>query len=672
VSTILVVDDMPIFRDPIAASLRLSGFATVCAANGKEALAAAVAHRPDVILLDVAMPVMDGIACLRALRADPALAKIPVILLTAMSDKRYVVEAGKLGVQDYLLKSAFSMRELLTRVYKYVAKPQKPAGRPGAKPEAKSDAKPQAKAAAGPGPSVKAAPVPTRPPAAVAAAAKATPVTKASLAAASASGPVSAPIPAPGSSPVAAQPATQSSPPPVIGGDTPGVTRLLTREQCIARAEKAMGAKTLSGAVAEVIRLAASPRSNVNDLAPLISRDPLLSARVLQAANSAAYVSSRGVVSNIADAVRQVGTSTVRQIASAMGIFDAMPPSEADGFNPLRCWQHSFAVAMLCERLALCQKENARDATGAQAQAAPPGVAYLVGLCHDLGEILFHTHFAKEYAQVLGVQARGGRPADEIERQMLGMTRGELVQTIVKCLGLPDQIKEPIGAFHATSSGAAGVAASPLVRILKAAEWYANGLLLASSAKAPVAPLTRAECRAAVGRDDPPAPDATTFRSEVLYTTGVLARLSPAEAEEVMKPPFGRSDAKLWVVREPSLSTLDPVTAALESLAHVTPRERLPEAGDADGIDGLVVLAPSDLTAGYTAPDITRALVAMGKPMPVLWLVARATFSSPAPAARGRPQAPAPVRWPVAIERLAGFVETCAGEAAGGATAAAA
>jgi CheY-like chemotaxis protein len=152
VSTILVVDDMPIFRDPIAASLRLAGFATVCAANGKEALAAAAVHRPDVILLDVAMPVMDGIACLRELRANPTLVKIPVILLTAMSDKRYVVEAGKLGVQDYLLKSAFSMQELLTRVCKYVAKPEKPAGRPGARSDARSDAKPQAKADAGPGP----------------------------------------------------------------------------------------------------------------------------------------------------------------------------------------------------------------------------------------------------------------------------------------------------------------------------------------------------------------------------------------------------------------------------------------------------------------------------------------------------------------------------------------
>ena len=71
-----------------------------------------------------------------------------------------------------------------------------------------------------------------------------------------------------------------------------------------------------------------------------------------------------------------------------------------------------------------------------------------MGLCHDLGEILFHTHFAKEYAQVLDAQSRGGRHPDDVERQMLGMTRGELVQTIVKCLGLPEQIKEPIGAFH--------------------------------------------------------------------------------------------------------------------------------------------------------------------------------------------------------------------------------
>jgi len=124
---ILVVDDMPIFRDPIAASLRLAGFDTVCASNGQEALAAMRAHRPGLVLLDVSMPVMDGLACLRAIRADPELAKTPIILFTALSDKQHVMEARKLGVQEYLLKSSFSLKDLLVRVLKYTGKPEKPA-----------------------------------------------------------------------------------------------------------------------------------------------------------------------------------------------------------------------------------------------------------------------------------------------------------------------------------------------------------------------------------------------------------------------------------------------------------------------------------------------------------------------------------------------------------------
>jgi CheY-like chemotaxis protein len=84
---ILVVDDMSIFRDPIAASLRLAGFETLCASNGQEALQAVKNHRPAVVLLDVSMPVMDGISCLRAIRGDPEIAKTPVILFTALSDK---------------------------------------------------------------------------------------------------------------------------------------------------------------------------------------------------------------------------------------------------------------------------------------------------------------------------------------------------------------------------------------------------------------------------------------------------------------------------------------------------------------------------------------------------------------------------------------------------------
>jgi CheY-like chemotaxis protein len=130
-STVLVVDDMPIFRDPIAASLRLAGYQTVCAADGAAALASALARRPDVILLDVSMPVMDGFAFLRQLRAHPGLASVPVILLTAASDRKFIIEAGKHGVKDYLLKSRFSLADLLARVRKY-AEPAAPARKTGA------------------------------------------------------------------------------------------------------------------------------------------------------------------------------------------------------------------------------------------------------------------------------------------------------------------------------------------------------------------------------------------------------------------------------------------------------------------------------------------------------------------------------------------------------------
>src|SRR4051794_7700849 len=115
-STILVVDDMAIIRDPIAASLRLAGFRTLVASDGNEALTVTRAKRPDLILLDVAMPKMDGLVFLKHLRADPEIAKTPVILLTAVSDRKCVVTAAGMGVGEYLLKSRFRMADLLGRI----------------------------------------------------------------------------------------------------------------------------------------------------------------------------------------------------------------------------------------------------------------------------------------------------------------------------------------------------------------------------------------------------------------------------------------------------------------------------------------------------------------------------------------------------------------------------
>ncbi len=120
-ATILIVDDMPIIREPIADALRAKGYETICAANGREALGLVKSHSPDLILLDVSMPVMDGLEYLRAVQADSTIPRPPVILLTAVSEKDHVVEAARLGVQDYLLKSQFSLDDLHHRIERCLA-----------------------------------------------------------------------------------------------------------------------------------------------------------------------------------------------------------------------------------------------------------------------------------------------------------------------------------------------------------------------------------------------------------------------------------------------------------------------------------------------------------------------------------------------------------------------
>jgi len=73
-------------------------------------------HRPDLVLLDLCMPDLDGIAVLRAMRRNPTLREMPVVLLTDRAERQYVLAAVEFGVQGYLLKSEFSLKTLLERV----------------------------------------------------------------------------------------------------------------------------------------------------------------------------------------------------------------------------------------------------------------------------------------------------------------------------------------------------------------------------------------------------------------------------------------------------------------------------------------------------------------------------------------------------------------------------
>src|SRR5215510_8778062 len=101
---ILVVDDNPANVDILCARLTAHGYEMVTAADGEEALAAVRTHQPDLILLDVMMPKLDGIEVCRRLRADTSQPFIPIVLVTAKADSKDVVAGLDAGGDEYLTK----------------------------------------------------------------------------------------------------------------------------------------------------------------------------------------------------------------------------------------------------------------------------------------------------------------------------------------------------------------------------------------------------------------------------------------------------------------------------------------------------------------------------------------------------------------------------------------
>jgi len=111
-SRILVVEDDPAIRRAIVAQLRGEGYDVIEAANGREALAAARADKPDLVLTDLAMPVMDGFELITTLRKNST---TPVIVLSVRGGEADRVRALDLGADDFVAKP-FSVAELLARV----------------------------------------------------------------------------------------------------------------------------------------------------------------------------------------------------------------------------------------------------------------------------------------------------------------------------------------------------------------------------------------------------------------------------------------------------------------------------------------------------------------------------------------------------------------------------
>lgn len=132
-SRVLVIDDDPLFRNLIVAALRRDYLVAV-ASDGQEGYHKAVEHRPDVIVIDIQMPGWDGLETLAAIRKNPTLKTVGVIMLTGDSSRDTVIAAIQAGANDYVIKTTFSREDFLAKLKKLLPKLQVVTPAPSAVP----------------------------------------------------------------------------------------------------------------------------------------------------------------------------------------------------------------------------------------------------------------------------------------------------------------------------------------------------------------------------------------------------------------------------------------------------------------------------------------------------------------------------------------------------------
>ncbi len=401
-------------------------------------------------------------------------------------------------------------------------------------------------------------------------------------------------------------------------------------------------AKTLAGVLADVLALTNSGQAGLSDLSRILKQDPVLSARMLQLASSAAYAGSKSRITTVEDAIRSIGADAAREVALTVGIFDSFPPGRADGLDLLRCWLHAFGVAMVMNRLVPRSDE------------IPAGTAHLVGLCHDLPELLLRQRFPKEFATAVEFSEKSGISLCELYEPGFGLTRAELFEAVFEKIKLPEAISGPIIEFARDARAGDDGVTSLLVRTLKISNHFAHALMLGHSLDDVVGPIPAGECRTSL------IPTAQInfagIRAEALATTCLLSKLRAAETNALSLPLSPRGDARIGYLRHEYFAALDPLEAALEGLCHVVRLER-PAISDGDmPLNGIVVVSP----AGDASPagEICRLREQAGSQIPILHVLppGNGTFSGPATAYEE-------LHYPVSMKKLARFAAMALGRA---------
>lgn len=505
---ILIVDDMPIFREPIEAVLRAEGFQTWQASNGQEAIMAMATAKPDLVLLDLGMPVMDGLACLRHMRSNKRLKSVPVFVLSAEADRARIVEAVKLGIAGYILKSSFSLQKLLERVNAQIAATTPPPSTPSPAGDTASHqaqtSSDQAKASASPL-------TPLAPTTSISAASPSHTAQAAGLPAPAAkfatnhainspSGPSpilsTTPSPTPSANPFNAPsvaPAGIAGLSPAISSinngalDVKSLKPILTRSDLLERLKACDELKGFSPTVSQVLDLTASPNYSLDIVSKAVRQDQAMALKILKLANSSVY--SRGDrVDTVHKAILRIGMDGIRQVVLNIGVVERFnTPAFKEHLSTAQFWEHSIACGIISAELA-----HALEPRGGGADTA-----FTSGLLHDLGRVVFAEVLGEQYIHVIETARRLEAPLEQVESRMLLLNHADVMDRLLSAWKFPKQLIDPVMHHHLTVNDARSAAPTRVAEIIRLglADRLAHAMLLGNSGNETIYP-TEDHCKA--------------------------------------------------------------------------------------------------------------------------------------------------------------------------------
>lgn len=445
---VLVVDDMPIFREPIEAVLRAEGFRTSAAGDGAAALTLAKSDPPDLVLLDLTMPGMDGVEVLRQLRAAPATRSVPVIILSASAEKSKIVEAAACGISGYLLKTSFSLRDMLTRIRAVLNAGQSAAATPVtpstqlSAPAPGRSTKPGREAASAPSPAAAAPGKHT-----------ATPSTQAAHA-------------------EPAESAAQLKP-------------IMTRAALLERLRSFEDLKGFSPSVTQVLHLTSSDRTPVEAIARAISIDQAMALKILKLSNSSLYTSGDRV-DTVHKAVLRIGLTNIRQAVLNIAVVERFSSAAfRERISTQHFWEHSIACGIIASNLSRTLRAGDSD------------TAFTAGLLHDLGRVILAEALGDDYLRIVEEASRLDMPIEQVETRLLSLNHADIMEQLLTRWKFPRDLVEPVMHHHLAAGNARNVSPTRAPEILRIglANRLAHAMMLGNSGNEIIYPI-EAHCHA--------------------------------------------------------------------------------------------------------------------------------------------------------------------------------